>query len=196
MNERLHNLLDGNLSEQEDAELFALPEDKLEFQEHQQLQEALRQNGEGNSLTSGEKVAMKAALAAAIGLESPVPAAAVPAEQPVQSAIQTAAGKSWYLKAFAALLLGIALGAGLFALFDTDEKSVQTIGIAVESTVPSAIPFGLLGSGAGDNCDETVQQLRDSLRMMEEKSTKRRPKSTKPSWQLKEPATTGGPVGP
>lgn len=191
MNERLHNLLDGNLSEQENAELFALPEDKLEFQEHQQLQEALRQNGAGNSLTSGEKVAMKAALAAAIGLESPMPAAAGQAQQPVQSAIQTSAGTSWYLKAFAALLLGIALGAGLFALFDREEKSVQTIGIAVESTVPSAIPFGLLGSGAGDNCDETVQQLRDSLRMMEEKSTKRRPKKAIPWWKKGPPAVPG-----
>ena len=106
MNERLHNLLDGNLSEKESEELFTLPEEKLEFQEHQQLRMALRQNGEGNALASGEKLAMKTALAAAIGLEGTAPVSAAPA---AQTAVQAPTGTSWYLKGLRLFCLGLLL---------------------------------------------------------------------------------------
>ena len=181
MNERLHNILDGNLSEEGDAGLFSLPEEKQEFLEHQKLRESLRQNSEVQTLTSGEKMAMKASLVAAIGFDDAAPSAAAETAAGGTGMAATNAGGNWYLKGFAALLLGIALGAGLFAVVDEDETTVQTIGIAVESTVPSAVPFGLPGSGSGE-CDSLVQQLRDSLRMLQEKSQRsssRRSKRTK-----------------
>lgn len=189
MNERLHNILDGNLSEEEDAGLFSLPEEKQEFLEHQKLRESLRQNSEVQTLTSGEKMAMKASLAAAIGFDDAVPPAAAETAAGGTGMAATNAGRNWYLKGFAALLLGIALGAGLFAIVDKDETTVQTIGIAVESTVPSAVPFGLPASGGGE-CDSLVQQLRDSLQMMQKKGRSSSYRSR--SYKRPEPPTTGG----
>lgn len=189
MNERLHNILDGNLSEEGDAGLFSLPEEKQEFLEHQKLRESLRQNSEVQTLTSSEKMAMQVSLAAAIGFDNPVPPTAAATTSGTGMAAANA-GKSWYLKGFAALLLGIALGAGLFAVMDEEkETTVQTIGIAVESTVPSAVPFGL-PSLDGNECDSLVQQLRDSLQIMQKKGRSSSYRSR--SYKRPEPPTTGG----
>ena len=190
MNERLHNILDGKPLEKGDDDLFALPEEKQEFLEHSKLREALRQNNEETSLTSSEKSSMQAAMAAAVGMESAVPA---PAPAAVGSA-PVSAGRSWYAKGIAALVLGMALGAGLFALIDKNETTVKQVGIVIESTVPSAVPHGFPGTLTGGGCDSVVQELRDSLRMMQQKSIRSGHKKRR-KWQPKgELPTTGGNV--
>lgn len=204
MNTRLHDILDGDWPEGKGKEedLFQLPEEQQEFLEHRKLREAMRQNANAGGLTSAEKAEMRAGLAAAIGLTPSAPVTAAPqgAATPTPPAapaatVITAAGTSWYGKGLGALLLGMILGAGLFALLGNDSPKVieRTVGVPVQTATPSAVPFGVPEPAAGAMCDSLVTQLRDSLRILQDQaksSTKKR--SPKAKWEPKEKPTTGG----
>lgn len=163
MNTTLHEILDGEPSTDAGGEgkLFQLPEERQEFLEHGKLREAMRQNADVDGLTSAEKGDIYAGLAAAIGL--------APAGAPAAIAGAGASfGSSWIVKSLAAMILGIALGAGLFMLTDREPEAVQQkIGIPVQTIVPSAIPYGSPEPLPGAQCDSLVDQLRDSLRILQ-----------------------------
>lgn len=196
MDERLHNILDGNVPEKGSEGLFDLPENRQALNEHRKLQEALRHNADAAPLSSAEKSAMGGALASAIGLEaaggSTATTQAVESGGSAGTNAPVVAGSSWWsLKGVGMFLLAMALGAGIFAVADNDEpvQITKTVGIPIESAVPSAVPFGLPGAGSS-GCEAMIQQLQDSIRTLQNRQKSIRSRSTprRPSYP---PPTTG-----
>lgn len=200
MNTRLHDIIDGDLpaGKGSEEELFALPEERQEFQEHQQLRQAMRQNANVGGLTSAEKADMRAALSAAIGLTplAPAPVAASPPAATIPTSVPMAAAAKggWYGKGLAALLLGMILGAGLFMLLgDKDQKIIEkTVGVPVQTVTPAAVPFGMPEPAAGAMCDSLVDQLRDSIKLLQNQpKSKAKKKSKQPIWMPEEAPSPG-----
>lgn len=191
MNTRLHDILDGDLPEGKGSgeDFFELPEERQEFLEHGKLREAMRQNANVGGLSSTEKADIRAGLAAAIGL---APSAAAPLQGTTTAAPAAAAG--WYGKGLAALLLGMVLGAALFMLLDSREPQIveRTVGVPVQTATPSAVPFGIPEPAAGAMCDSLVDQLRDSLRILQDQAKSRGIKKRQPNvWQPEVKPTPG-----
>lgn len=194
MNTRLHDILDGDLPEGKGSgeEFFELPEERQEFLEHRSLREAMRQNANVGGLTSAEKADIRAGLAAAIGL---VPSAPVPLQGTAATApAATAGGAGWYGKGLAALLLGMVLGAALFMLLDNREPQIveRTVGVPVQTATPSAVPFGIPEPAAGAMCDSLVEQLRDSLRILQDQAKSKGIKKRQTlKWKPEDPPVPG-----
>ena len=185
MNEHLHNILDGELSDENRTKLFHSQQDAEEFQEHQVLQEALRQNADHDGLSSTEKSQIGAGLIATLGLDALPPSLTSPSS-------------NWLLKGVSILTLGILIGAGGFALFDVDPPvPPQTVGVSLNSTTPTFFPFTVPEPSAGIACDSLVLQLQDSIRRMQAEvnphSSKRRRSSGKRKWKPAEPPVAGEP---
>jgi hypothetical protein len=185
MKTTLHDILDGDLSEDNGGDLFGLPEERFEFAEHGKLREALRRNADVGGLTSAEKAEMRNGLAAAVGLTPSIPSAIAP--------VATGAASGWYLKGLAALILGVVIGAGLFMVLDKEPETVnRTIGVPVQTSVPSAVPFAAPEPAAGAGCDSLVQELRDSLKILQNQAqAKVKRKGGKYKWVPEEKPVPG-----
>lgn len=188
MKTTLHDILDGDLSEDSGEELFGLPEERHEFLEHRKLHDALRRNSDVGGMTSTEKAEMRAGLAAAIGLTPAIPTAVAPAT------MGAGVGTGWLLKGFAALILGVVIGAGLFMVLDKEPEVInRTVGIPVQTAVPSAVPFNVPEPEAGAACDSLVDQLRDSLRTLQTQTKARGKKRAPAKWMPETPPVPGDP---
>ncbi|MGE3799741.1 MAG: hypothetical protein AB7H80_01840 [Candidatus Kapaibacterium sp.] len=190
MNEQLHNILDGDFSAHSREQLFSGPEEEQEFRELRALTEELRHNADHSGLTSSERVAIGAGVAAALGFQ-PVPTIAA------GTVGGTSSSSGWILKSIATLLLGIVIGVGGFALYDrggSDKEDIKTVGVQVHSTTPTFFPFAVPEPSAGAACDSLVTQLQDSLRTLQQgdQGTTKARKPKKKKWRNPyEPPVTG-----
>ncbi len=180
MNEKIHDILDGNGSEES---LNGSSADLQSLAEMRRLQEALEANRAHGALSAADKAALGTLLAARIGGgESVAPVAA--------------GGAGSWIGSVALLLLGGLLGAGFFFLTDEDQSSATTpkstttgIIIEAEATTPALFPYVLPESTPHEECAERINELESELEALTaaqkpvKKKTRRSKRSRGPAYE-------------
>lgn len=176
MNEKLHNLLDG---EPGTGNPIGSPEEAQAFAQLRRLQDALRGNAEHDRLSAAEKSAVGAGIAAALGFESATAAGS--------TAAAAGGGVAW-LKSLGLVLLGAGLATALFLLLESDPAAspppatpTQGIVIEAEGTTPALFPFALAEPSAHDACIDQVAALKDSISRLEAAQSAPKPKPRRAS---------------
>lgn len=156
-NDRIHDILDGNATEES---LNGSSEDLQSLAEMRRLKDALQAHGSHGALSATDKAAIGGALAATIGGSAGSSSTAL---------VAGGGGGSW-IGSIGLLILGGLIGAGFFLLTDEDQSKTavtQTIttGIIIEAeaTTPALFPFALPEPSAHDECVKKINTLENEI---------------------------------
>jgi hypothetical protein len=148
MNEELHNLLDGELSDGATVDLLRSliddPGGRAAFRQQMRLQGELIRNESFASMTPSEEDEMLSRVGSAIGIKPPLP-------------VMGRLGARAVSLIAAALLLGGGLG------YMTGELVKKEPPASTETGIPSSVQIAPTPVAAPCNCDSAVTAVRDSL---------------------------------